>query len=88
MKPSSFYLHPDDCQAIAIQSNQTVCCSECGNVLGWILQDDEKNQAIEVLKDRIKLDSMEKSYLSTTKRILLVLCDVYRLKYCLLICCW
>ena len=85
MKPSSFYLHPDDCQAITIQSNQTVCCSECGNVLGWTLQDDEENQAIEVLKDRIKLDRMEKSYLSTTKRILLVFCDVYRLKYCLLI---
>ena len=87
MKPSSFYLHPDDCKRITIQSNQSVCCSECGNVLGWTLQDDEENQAIEVLKDRIKLDRMEKSYLSTTKRILLVFCDVYRLKYCLLICC-
>ena len=59
--------------------DKSVFCSHCGNRLGSFIDEREPNFAIELLKDRIRLES--KPFYSTIRRIFVELLDFYRWKY-------
>ena len=58
-----------------------VNCKKCNNILGNELVDTNHFKAIEILKDRVRLQPSSTVFYSTTQRLLLIMVDFYRSKY-------
>lgn len=56
-------------------------CVKCNNILGNELTDNNGFKAIEIMKDRVRLQPSSTIFYSITQRLLLLMMDFYRSKY-------